>query len=102
MIVKLGPSQGENKGERGVEREGGGLTRPGYVQGCLELRKSQAIYLQRDIESRSFNHCCSVKAISITYSMCVSVALGIQHGVRMRHIVVCGLPDTTIFFKIIS
>jgi hypothetical protein len=31
---------------------------------------------KHNIEARSYNHCCSGKAISITYSGCVSVALG--------------------------
>jgi hypothetical protein len=30
------------------------------------------------------NHCCSGKAVSITYSKCVFVALGIQHVMRRR------------------
>ena len=39
------------------------------------------------IEARSRNHCCCGKAISISYSECVSVALVIQHAVRMRRII---------------
>jgi hypothetical protein len=38
----------------------------------------------------------------ITYSESVMVALGIQHAMRMRHIVVCDLPLSTIFFHLIS
>ena len=47
-------------------------------------------------------HCCSGKAMSIKYSECISVALGIQHAMRMRHIVICGLLGTTIFFSKLS
>jgi hypothetical protein len=32
----------------------------------------------------------------------VFVALGIQHALYMRHIFICGLPGSTIFFHIIS
>ena len=32
------------------------------------------------------NHCCCGKAVRIIYSGCVSVALVIQHAMRMRHI----------------
>ena len=42
------------------------------------------------------------KTISITYSVCVCVSLGIQHSVRMRHIVICGMLGCTVFFHIIS
>jgi len=31
----------------------------------------------------------------------VFVALGIQHAMRMRHIFICGLPGSTLFFHII-
>ena len=31
--------------------------------------------------------------------MCVFAALGIQHAMRMRHIVMCGLSDSKIFFS---
>jgi len=39
--------------------------------------------------------------ISITYSECVFVALGIEHAKRMRHIVISGLSGCTIFFHLI-
>jgi len=35
------------------------------------------------------NHCYRGKALSVTYSECVPVALGVQHGKRMRCITVC-------------
>jgi len=38
------------------------------------------------------------KGISTTYSECVSVALGKQLAMRMRHIVICGLSDSAVFF----
>jgi hypothetical protein len=39
--------------------------------------------------------------MSITYSECMFVALVMQHAMRMRHIVICDLPSSTIFFHII-
>ena len=43
---------------------------------------------------------CSGKAISITYCEFVSVALGIQREMSMRHIVICGLSGCIIFLNI--
>jgi hypothetical protein len=45
------------------------------------------MYVQRNIEARSCNHCCRGKAIIITYCECVSVALVIGHAKRMRRII---------------
>ena len=55
--------------------------------------------VKRNNKVCSCNHCCSVKAISITYSEFLSVALGIQHAMRKRHIVICGLSGSTMLFQ---
>jgi hypothetical protein len=62
----------------------------------------QALHLYRNIERRFCKHCCSGKVISTIYSECAFVALGIQHAMRMRHIVICVLPGSKIFFHIVS
>ena len=53
-------------------------------------------------EARACNRFQLVKAIIITYSECVFVALIIQHALRMCQIVFYDLPDSTTFFRIIS
>jgi hypothetical protein len=54
---------------------------------------------------RSGKRCCHGKAVSITYSECVSVALVIQHTEHMHYIIniiICGLSSCTVFFRIVS
>jgi hypothetical protein len=58
--------------------------------------------IYRNNVARSCRHCGSGKAVSVTYSECVFVALGIQHVMRERHIVICGLTCSTVLFHIIS
>jgi hypothetical protein len=58
---------------------------------------------KRNIEARSRNHCCSGKAISITYYERVFVTLGIQHAIRMRRIITPSVAcQCFIFLHIIS
>jgi len=59
-------------------------------------------YISRNIEACSCDHCYSGKAVSITQSECVFVALGIKHAMRMRHTVICDLNGCIVFFHIIS
>jgi hypothetical protein len=60
------------------------------------------MYVERNNEARLHNHCCYSKAISMTYSECLFIALDFQHVMLTRRIVNCGLSGSTIFFHIIS
>jgi hypothetical protein len=53
-------------------------------------------------QARSCNYYCSGKATSIAYSECVFVALGVQHAMRMRSIVLSSLasPGQRHFYKL--
>ena len=58
------------------------------------IKTIQSMYVQCNIQARSRNHSRSGKAMSIACSKYVCVALGIQHAMRVRHIVICGLPSS--------
>jgi hypothetical protein len=47
---------------------------------------------RHNTKARSLSHCCSGKAISITYSECVSVVLVMQHAMHMRRIILLLVP----------
>jgi len=60
------------------------------------------MYVQRNIEVLSLNHCYSGKSKRVTYSKRVFVALGTLHAMRLRHIFICRLSGSTVFFYLIS
>ena len=65
----------------------------------IYLHTRESMYVLRNNEALSCKHCCNGKAWSIAYfSECV--ALGIQHAMRVSHIVIRGLFRCTIFFHI--
>jgi len=53
-------------------------------------------------EARSRDYFCNGKAICVTYSECVSVALGTQHAMHVRHILIFALPRSTKYFPTLS
>jgi hypothetical protein len=61
---------------------------------------SQIMYVQRNNEAHSCNHCYNGKETSITYSECVFVALVIQHAKLMRRIILspAACPALQYFF----
>jgi hypothetical protein len=83
------------------------------VNGAIKLRYVYIRHIYYSIKGRD-KHCTynvTVRRVRvtiivmekhITYSECVSVALVIQYAKRMRHIVIYGLSDPTIFFHIIT
>ena len=76
-----------------------------YVPYSMTVRQTftrEAIYVSDYTETRSCNHCCLGREITITYSECESVVLGIQHVMRTRHIVICRLLGCTAFFHRMS
>jgi hypothetical protein len=62
-------------------------------------KTDKVLCVSRNVEGRYYNHRCVGKAISITYCGYVFVALV---GMRIRHMVICGLSGRPVFSHIIS
>ena len=77
------------------------LQPPNYPTPSIIFNKTDNVRIKNNVE-HSCNHCYSAKAISISYSECVFVALGIEHKIRTRHIFNCGLSVCTICFSKLS
>jgi hypothetical protein len=60
------------------------------------------MYVERNIEALYYNHCCSGKAINITYSECEFVAFGIRQAMRARLTFIYSMSGCTVFFHITS
>jgi len=54
------------------------------------------MYVLRNIEAHSSKHCRSGKAISITYSECAFIALGIHNEKHMRRILLSSVACLTL------
>jgi hypothetical protein len=56
------------------------------------------MYLERNIKALLSNHCCHGKAVSVTYSERVSLALGTQYAMCMRRIILPSVSCLTLTY----
>jgi hypothetical protein len=75
---------------------------PLYYEDFMSPKPRQKIYVSRNIDARLCNHSSRGEAIINTYSECVSVALGIEHEMRMHHIIIRELSGSRICYHIIE
>jgi hypothetical protein len=67
------------------------------------VRKRQSLYVEHNAAARSRSQCCSGKAMSITCSECVFVALGTHHAMRMRCIILLSVACPAVpYFSTLS
>jgi len=73
--------------------------RPNVSEKEKEKEKAGKLSIRLTREVQPWSHCCSGKAISITYHECVFVASGILNAMRMRDKIICGMSGSAIFFS---
>ena len=96
----------EPKGPRGV------VFRAKLKETCVvlslhlhNLQNKRAKYVKRNIETLSWECCCSGKAISVKYYECLTVFLSYFVDMQNAHavyVIICGLSGCTILSYIIS
>jgi hypothetical protein len=79
------------------------LYQPTTNTSTLKNKPDRQFTYKGNTRVRSRNHCCRGKAILITQSECVSVALFIQHGKRMCRIILSSVACLTLpYFSTLS
>jgi hypothetical protein len=63
----------------------------------VNVKQDRQCRHKSNIEARSCNHWCSEKAVSIIYSECVFVVLGIQHAMSTRYLSSVACPALRYF-----
>ena len=72
-----------------------------WYQRAQTNTKTGSVCVRINIEVSSRNHCCRGKAVSISHSECVCVALVIQYTVRMLRILSCVVcPAVSCFYTL--
>ena len=56
------------------------------------------MYVKTNMEVSSHNYCCCGTAKSITYFVCVSVALVTQHAKHMRHVILSSVASLAVLY----
>jgi hypothetical protein len=74
-------------------------TRRHFVRNSINRQGRRRAY-KRKVRACWRRLYCREIVISITYSECVFVALGIQHEMRMLPVVISVLPSCTVFFHV--
>jgi hypothetical protein len=74
-----------------------------FAAKCYWIYQDGQCTYKRNVEMRCCSHCCRRKAVSITYSECVFVALVIQRAMGMRYIILSSVSSAAVpYFSTLS
>jgi len=72
----------------------------GNTQSIKFVRTREAVWVKLDVQAYSCNHCCTGKSNNFSIFWMGVFSLSYPDAMRMRHIVICGLPNYTKFFSL--